>query len=79
MEPRNSAVVVHGADVRDRGAAHFAGELRPGEWRSDLARIDQRIRCVELLESFEEERAFLREEERKALVDRHLPDVCFDL
>ena len=72
-------VVVHGAEVGDRRAAHLARELRSRDGLHDLPRIDQPVRRVELLEPLEEKRPLLRIEQREALVDRHLADVGLDL
>src|SRR5436190_2443100 len=47
--------VVQRTDVRDAGGPDFAGELDATNRRIDASRIDQRVRCIELLESFEEE------------------------
>ena len=79
MFPRGPAVVVHRADIRDRRAAHFAGQLRSDNRGSDPARINQRVRCVELLEAFQEKRPLFGEKQREALVDGHLADVGLDL
>ena len=72
-------IVIDGADVCDRGAADLAGQFGAAHRSDDASRVNQGIRCVELLESLEEEWPLLRKEQREPLVHRDLADVGFDL
>jgi len=72
-------IVIDGADVCDRGTADLAGQFGAAHGSDDASRVNQGIRCVELLESLEEEWPLLRKEQREPLVHRDLADVGFDL
>ena len=74
-----SIAAVHARERGDRRRAHLSGELQRRNRIEQPARVDQRHRRVEQLQSIEEERPLLGEEQRGSGVELDLRHVRLDL
>src|SRR5215210_8378702 len=63
----------------DTGSGQFSCQLQSAERRNDTSGVDQLVGSIEQLQAVEEERSFLRVEQREPLVEQHLPDIRLDL
>src|SRR5947209_16070905 len=78
-DDRQPAATVVRGEHRVRRISGSRGGAETRTRRCDRPRVRDLERCVEEVESFEEERPLLLKEDRETLVDRDLRNVGFDL